>query len=587
MPATAEIDTSAEEMQLFESGREYEPSVDTASASVDMPRAEAIEDRGTGRGGEDTERVEYTNNHTHTFTGEEVIGVDGRSFTQMIEASGDVESIMMHREMKRQWKEAQDLNIPGTHEFWNRENRVKDTDGETVYKSRMWLNEDGSVGSEIRSIRISANDNQPQALPERDWEIAIDAVSEIPTFDNDPRGTTPEENFFIMTQEAAAVTETPALIELDASPATIESAPDIQTVEEDVPLVAAEIAPPQESTYAFPDIEIGPVLQAEDLNEFLAMDQLPALDLDSEEVIILKAPEEIEDDTQNEIDQDTPVFAEQVVPQMSQAAHVEPVIPVPPVVEAQDEHTPIVAFENEIKSSVPVTPEKQTIIAQEAKAPAAQPKEEFKGRRGARTRPEPLPPYVARHGSDEEAVRMESRSREEHKVPQMSERFAPEATLEPAEESVEAYREPLPEAVAALASERVAPQEIREQIPDMVRRFEAAPLVRAIDRDIPAQAESVLATESEDERALLVPSLELPTAEQNMQSEVEKVLQQFHFTRPTANPEIMRAANENLQSVLGRRPAIVDVPDEQRRDRIVTKRGPITMVKIAAQNKRV
>ncbi len=588
MPETAEQTTdygfengfgNYEFERPLEVANENEPA--SAELATDQTTSEDLDD---GRGGADERVVEYANDNAYKFTGEALIQPDGTSFTEQIKASGDPEAIALHDEMIRQWNEAQALKLEARQEFSNPDTVIKDADGETIYKTNMWLNPDGSVGFEITSLRIAANDNEMEQSRELTWDTASNLIAEIPTFNDERVLENPEEVLMYMEHAAAVEIGEPESAE-DEAVAIGEAQQTIIANTEFVEAAQEEITPTAErADYSLADIYVPREVPSYEFNTFLAMEQLPAVNLEiSDEPIILKAPEGMPFVPAQSVDTfeareaaiefvqpadeakshifTAPIEAQhQVAPEIQQnTAQAEMArVDTAPVEVRQRKleisNLPVAEMKDTAKAEVPVVETKEVRI-QEPRVEKAKPVEEFRGRRG-RTRYDAPSPYAARHDNDNEEVRDERRSDEKSTKVDMSERFTPEVQSERAEQKEEIYREPVVEAVAIVKrTEELSVPVVQEQLTNVI--LESAPL------------------RTEGDRMNVVPFPQFATAERARPAEIEAILEQFRFPRAVETAEVMRAANENLPSIPGSRAYLADTSD--RADDIVTTRDGIIM----------
>lgn len=145
---------AAERAPEYDAAREYEPAHDNAPNT----ESDTIDAR---LGGEKDEwPTEDRGESGYVFNGRDVIGSDGASW---LAAWGEsAENIALYDEMVSAFALGETIfQLPDHTEYRD--------DGETLYKTFMFLNEDGSVGYEIRPHDIwYANDNEPSLFDEED-----------------------------------------------------------------------------------------------------------------------------------------------------------------------------------------------------------------------------------------------------------------------------------------------------------------------------------------------------------------------------------------------------------------------------------
>ncbi len=474
---------------------------------------------------------------------------------------------------------------------------------------------DNSITYEMHATDLqAANDNEIGSIQEFGWEDTTYAVAETPTYS----GAKPVEisPVSVLEAEHAAAVEAdePDTVEEIIAPVTLEARP--QFDEFIATTVEAGLEAEQAIEYSYAEIAHPQEMQAQIFGEFLAMEQLPAITIENDliEPIILKAPEPVKkvpqktevvlvehvetnitaaetipDNvprvveaqtieatfTQNEVAQEVvekPGIAVQIRSEM-------PRIEQPLVVEAQktdvqNVELPPYDVKDEIKEEAPVVAEhkEKPIVrdvkesTQEVKAKEPKVVELSRGRRG-RERFASEAPSRRRHEDEVERIREKPRSIAENAVEQTLERFAAEMARERPTQKEDAYQEP-PVAMKAVVesdNEPIAAVVEQVQITENI-----APIL--VEQQPVASSETSRRTGLESSNVIPFPDVARP---ERVRTEIENILEQLRLPRAVATPEVIRAANENLQFAPGTRAQPLGTTDESASDLEVKRNGVI------------
>lgn len=322
----------------------------------------------------------------------------------------------------------------------------------------------------------------------------------------------------------------------------------------------------------------------------LLMEQLPAFDVETEDVVVLKAPmsrfnldivrdarvenvaareESQMTQTTGELAQASPIqkierFPEGAIMQINRPREVvvpQQRIEVAPIAAERAVEQPVIATDRPAKEQRAPKVETQLGTKKEVRSEpehkAETPPEKFRMRRGRERFGSEYRAPVS-HRESEEALISTPRSVAETAVIRMLERFAPEAAVERREDSITNVRE------------------------TPIARAEA-PVLPAMrpETELPAPEQSMSRLNLDIERAENLIPFEQAKSERVVRTEIDEVLAAHGLSR-TSRVEVTQVApQEGLLSPLGRRPQLSDAANDSQQDDFITSRNGIIMRRAA------